>query len=333
MRVTAQQRRYNVHSSRNSHLATFTTVMRSRHWYILQKLVLFSAMLFISIFTWHTVQRFVQRYMSSMKLRRRDHDGIGVPFNEECANSTNTYLNDTSELNKGAFAAGTTLMTLLPSLLTFAPIPTAKIRDSIHTSPWLTLFTAGLIFGLPVTQYSSVPGQRSFEPEEFFAHQNSEPGNVATLEGAEQSNTTAAAVRAKLFPSTGRVSLRRLMYITCLVGFGQWMLFLVLIVALPKIDGFTVIWACEDVSGGLYCGWLALTYALSSFCLLYWNSSSRTAQVVLHCIPEQQYPFMLETRSFVNITTTRGSWDFPLRYLRAAFDLRALDLIKMASLM
>lgn len=254
--------------------------------------------------------------MSSMKLRRRDHDGIGVPLNEACFNEINIILSDTSELNKGGFAAGTTLMTLLPSLLTFAPMPTAKIRDSMYTSPWLALLTAGFTFGLPVTQYSSELDQRIFKPDEFFALQNREADNGTPADEAEQfDNTTAeraalsttvseldaVAVREKLFPLPNQGSLARLMVFIFTVGCVQWGLFLVLIMALPKIDGFTVVWVCEDVSLQFYLGWLAITYALSSMFLLYWNSSFRKAQIVLHCIPEQQKPFMLETRDSTNI--------------------------------
>jgi len=291
--------------------------MPSKYSYILRKLILFSAILSISIVTQHYFQGFVQRYISSTKLRRRDHDGIGIPLNKACFNVTNTFLSDTSELNKGGFAAGTTLMTLLPSLLTFAPMPTAKIRDSMYTSPWLALFTAGLTFGLPITQYSSVLDQRTFRPDEFFPHQNREAENGAPADGAEQfDNTTAertallttvseldaAAVRKKLFPLPNQRPLARLMVFIFTVGCVQWGLFLVLIMALPKIDGFTVVWVCVDVSLQLYLGWLAITYALSSMFLLYWNSSFRKAQIVLHCIPEQQKPFMLETRDSKNIT-------------------------------
>ena len=57
---------------------TFATIIWSRHWCMLRKLILFPAVLYISIFNGHMVQGFVQRYMSSMKLRRRNRDGIGI---------------------------------------------------------------------------------------------------------------------------------------------------------------------------------------------------------------------------------------------------------------
>ena len=292
---------------------------------------MFSAMLSISVFTGHMVQAFVHRYMSSMKLRRRDHDGIGLPYNEACANSINIFLSDTSEFNKGGYAAGTTLMTLLPTLLSFAPLPTAKIRDSMYTSPWLALLTAGLTFGLPVTQYSTLPDQRTFKADELFPHQNNELGNVAPADGAEQFD--GAAVLAKIFQSTNQRSLIRLIFTISGVGCLQWALFLLSIDALPKIELFTVIWACEHSSVLFYVGWLTATYGLSSVFLLYWNSSFRKAQIVLHCIPEEQCTFKLETRGSKNISSTRGLTGFLRMLYRAVTDLSAMKLIKMAGLM
>ena len=213
-----------------------------------------------------------------MKLRRRDNDGIRGPYlDKACANVTNTYLTGTSELNKAAFAAGTTLMTLLPSLLTFAPLPTAKIRDSMCTSPWLAMFTAGFIFGLPVTQYSSA---KTFKKEEFFARHNSGPGSVAQADGAEQLDNTT--VREKLFPSEKRLLWRSMVIIT-IFGGGQWILFLSLIFSFFNFDGFTVVWACGDLSSNLFPLWLSLTFLLSCAVLIFWNSGSRKRQIVLHC--------------------------------------------------
>jgi len=97
-------------------------------------------------------------YDSSSELHRRDYDGIGSLVS--CAGDITSQLNDTSEINKAGSAAAATLLTLLPALLTFAPLPTANIRELVFVSPWLAFITAGVMLGLPVKQSSVLALER-----------------------------------------------------------------------------------------------------------------------------------------------------------------------------
>ncbi|KAF8538025.1 hypothetical protein BDD12DRAFT_886390 [Trichophaea hybrida] len=83
-------------------------------------------------------------------------------------------------------------MTLLPTLLTFALIPTANIRDLIYTSPWLALWTAWMTFGLPVAQLDSVSSRKIITASDFLDEQ----GNTSIEDTGSDSSRTN-------IPSTG----------------------------------------------------------------------------------------------------------------------------------
>jgi hypothetical protein len=111
-----------------------------------------------AVATWILHSQIRLPYDSSSELHRRDYDGIGIPVS--CAGDITAQLNDTSEINKAGSAAAATLLTLLPALLTFAPLPTANIRELVFVSPWLAFITAGMMLGLPVKQSSALALER-----------------------------------------------------------------------------------------------------------------------------------------------------------------------------
>lgn len=94
--------------------------------------------------------------------RSETFDGFGFNASSQCEAVINDLLSNATESNKGGSAAATTLMTLLPALLTFAPLPTANIRDLIYTSPWIAFWTTGMLFGLPSSYASSEGAKRVF---------------------------------------------------------------------------------------------------------------------------------------------------------------------------
>lgn len=75
-------------------------------------------------------------------------------------NDADAALSVTNEASKWGSAAATTIMTLLPTLLTLAPLPTANIRDLMYLSPAAALWTAGFTLGLNVQSLSLVPPER-----------------------------------------------------------------------------------------------------------------------------------------------------------------------------
>jgi hypothetical protein len=69
-------------------------------------------------------------------------------------------------------------------------------------------------------------------------------------------------LKARLFPTLliddERVSLMKLTLYTLMFGLLHWGLFLILLFALPDINGFAIIWVCQDTSLAIYLAWLAV---------------------------------------------------------------------------
>lgn len=72
--------------------------------------------------------------------------GAGVSI--ACRPSDNEYLRETSDFDKLASAVASTIMTLIPALLTFTPLRTAKISSLGFLSTEAAFFTAAMTFGL-----------------------------------------------------------------------------------------------------------------------------------------------------------------------------------------
>lgn len=77
-----------------------------------------------------------------------------------CSNSTNFRLAITTEFSKLNAAAATTLVTLLPALLTLAPFPIAKIRHLVAYSTSAAMITSSMTFGLSTTNISTLAKDR-----------------------------------------------------------------------------------------------------------------------------------------------------------------------------
>ena len=69
-----------------------------------------------------------------------------------CKDLFNTYLENSTEYDKIGYNVGSTIMALLPSLLSFAPIVTARIGLLGHLSHSHGVIAAAFTFGLPVVQ-------------------------------------------------------------------------------------------------------------------------------------------------------------------------------------
>lgn len=77
-----------------------------------------------------------------------------------CSNSTNLRLGKTSEFVRLNAAAATTLVTLLPALLTLAPFPIARIRHLVAYSTSAAMITSSMTFGLSTTNISTLAKDR-----------------------------------------------------------------------------------------------------------------------------------------------------------------------------
>ncbi|KAF8244637.1 hypothetical protein K440DRAFT_635860 [Wilcoxina mikolae CBS 423.85] len=259
-------------------------------------------------------------------LWRRDFDGIGFSVSDICVNTTNKHIQDASELNKVGAAAATTIMTLLPALLTFALIPTANIRDLIYTSPWLAFWTAWMTFGLPVVQLDSVSSSKIITASDFLGEHrgntsNEGPGSDSSVSGTTipsagsrtQSTSSDGTALLSTDPSDVHASAdwlrsgifldrrRRIaIWKQCiLIGFVGLVIachFYVLVGLLPRIVTLNIIWVCPNSPTTVLANWLSVAGFLSSLSNLFWNSTFRRPQMVFHLTWNPNFP-MVEMQS------------------------------------
>ena len=78
---------------------------------------------------------------------------------EECKTYLSNFLNSSTEYDKAGYSVGTTIMALLPSLLSFAPIVTARIGLLSSLSRSHGVIAAAFTFGLPVEQLEVITTQ------------------------------------------------------------------------------------------------------------------------------------------------------------------------------
>lgn len=72
--------------------------------------------------------------------------GVGVPV--ECRRRFNMFLDGSSQYDQIGMSVSTTLMALVPTLLSFAPLPMAEIRSLLYFNTELALLTAAMTLGL-----------------------------------------------------------------------------------------------------------------------------------------------------------------------------------------
>ena len=78
--------------------------------------------------------------------------GMWGPELWDCEGFLNDLLDNSTELDKVGYSVGSTIIALLPSMLAFAPIVTARIGLLSNLSHCHGVIAAGFTFGLPVEQ-------------------------------------------------------------------------------------------------------------------------------------------------------------------------------------
>jgi uncharacterized membrane protein YjfL (UPF0719 family) len=73
----------------------------------------------------------------------------------DCDRVNNEVLQGAKEADKLAFAAATTILLLIPLMVSVSRLPTANIQELVLTgNNTIAIITAGYTFGLPVMQVS-----------------------------------------------------------------------------------------------------------------------------------------------------------------------------------
>ena len=175
-----------------------------------------------------------------------------------CEALYNEVLGDTSEFNKAGSNNAGTIMALLPSLMAFAPIITANIGFLCHLSTTQGFFAAGFTFGLPVRQLDTWK-RVSIKVSDLLVSPQSCQENLrpfSEMAGILLAPIKHTALHSKR-PHRFRVQIIRL-------GFGsaQAMLIWYLLIIVPTIDSFYLIWLCPNWGYVVFSSWLGATFTI-----------------------------------------------------------------------
>jgi hypothetical protein len=78
----------------------------------------------------------------------------------DCQGAYLQILENSDEYDKAASSAATTVMTLVPAMLTFAAMPMASIRSLNFINTRLALFTSALTLGLTMTYKKTLKDEK-----------------------------------------------------------------------------------------------------------------------------------------------------------------------------
>lgn len=273
-------------------------------------------------------------YAAPFRWSFRDSGGLrpnitGTGIHNACEAKINKVLQDTSEYNKWGSTVATTIISLLPALLSFAPLPTANIRDLLYLSPTAACFTAATTLGLPVRTFSPLSKSRITRAKDLRSD-----GLIAAAYG-----TQALSRRVMHQQPTGMESFYRwyrpdatnntffqfqrkglllsrnapiIKVVGCIFMFGclQSLICLTLFTYLRSIDSIYLIWMCEQASGWMYFGGVLAMLLVSGVVLTLAESTFANPQEVFHLtpLPSEYTPIPCDICSVVRrLTPSKGT--------------------------
>ena len=180
----------------------------------------------------------------------------------DCEGLYDEVLDGTSEFNKGGSSSAATIMALLPTLMAFAPIITANIGFLCHLSTIQGLFAAGFTFGLPVRQLDTWKQVRT-RVKDLLVNSQSCHGNSVTLLRPFSEMTNILLKPIKHTALLRKRPRHIWVQVLCLLfGSVQAGLIWCLLLVVPNIDSFYLIWLCPNWGSIVFIAWLGATFTL-----------------------------------------------------------------------
>lgn len=239
-----------------------------------------------------------------------------------CQDTYLQILQNSDEYDKASSSAATTVMTLVPAMLTFAAMPMASIRSLNFINTRLALFTSALTLGLTMTYKKTLADDKTLKVTEICEPDHIERYGVGGTPGVNGDQLSGEIDElARLYDETGAVKaaedeapiarvwgnkeLRRLaseihgnkrsIYISLVITTSnviQILLFGTLVRALPKIEEIRFIWGCPETTTIIFNSWLSVTAVLSAIIRTIAVSSLAKHDEVLHISPELGRPIV-----------------------------------------
>ena len=182
----------------------------------------------------------------------------------QCEPLYNNILNNTSEFDKWGSSNASTIMALLPSLVAFAPVVTANIGFLSHLSPTQGFIAAGFTFGLPVRQLDT--WQRvSVKVKDLLVDSQSTYGSATIIPRLRPFTEIVDILLAPikdtvLDPKHPRPRCIWVLSLRFFFHLLQTVLTWLLLVYVPAIDSFYLIWLCPNWGGIVFGIWLGATF-------------------------------------------------------------------------
>ncbi|KAF8538332.1 hypothetical protein BDD12DRAFT_981630 [Trichophaea hybrida] len=240
--------------------------------------------------------------------------GLGMPA--VCEIDVNGLLGHTSEVDKCGSAAATTIFTLLPSLLTFTPLPTASIDTLFYLSPTAAFLTAGMTLGLPIQHRSTI------NPENIISATELAPGDWLEFLGGQSNYLLQRIVDIHKFRSyvagfpphirtrEQRVSvIYTIAYIAlfCLLQSG---LYSILLNWIFYMDTLWIVWLCPDISSNVFGSWLFIAFFTAAVAKLASETAYFAPFEIFHLTP---LPTAISDEFFKCQTCSIMEWPTPSR--------------------
>ena len=202
-------------------------------------------------------------------LWRRKIDGVG--FRTPCRQEIDDMMASMSEFDKAASAAAATILTLLPALLTFAPIPTANLRELMYISWSLAFWTGGMTFGLPVSQKSTISRAKIIKGKDFI--DSTSQFNMSDVENpaTDLQQPVEASATQRCF-GTILTSRKNPTTMVLLISLLQSQLFTILCFDLRRLEPMDMMWICRAETERVKFGWLLGFFLVSSLVTVFWRS-------------------------------------------------------------
>lgn len=217
--------------------------------------------------------------------------GLGLPdnwLNRTCINDASKGLGSASEFDKAASSAATTILTLVPALLTFAPLPAAPLRELLYLSSIAAFWTALMRLGLPVSNSERPP----IDPRRIKSAESLSPGRVLDDLGRDSLVNTDPNNKALIkelsrwiFDHSRKQTLKRVFVRLLVFSLLHILVLYILGAVLELLGPLRVLWLCNSDPWPwsdptitwsrryYYVSWLVGASFFTTVLMLYWNSS------------------------------------------------------------
>ncbi|KAI5847654.1 hypothetical protein DFP73DRAFT_348265 [Morchella snyderi] len=222
----------------------------------------------------------------------------------DCQGAYLEILQNSDEYDKAASSAATTVMTLVPAMLTFAAMPMASIRSLNFINTRLALFTSALTLGLTMTYKKTLMDEKILSvPDLCTPAQIEKYANPGEIKGEHELAKEIEELGALYRGGVGNKKLcalasstsenKRSIYISLVItasNIAQILLFGTLVRVLPQIENILFIWGCPETTAIIFNSWLSVTAVLSAIIRTIAVSSFTKHDEILHISPIPDHP-------------------------------------------